>query len=245
MNRRLTAEKISAMTIESSLSQLRYLLLPSANPPPELLELHDKTFLLWREVWTETLAKLEFKSENLAEEFVRQDIVACIASGNEPVAIHLYSFFATDSLAARKHGYLSSNYPELFFAKLAKEKVRHVMSMEYMTVHPEWRKHKAALHVASALGGLGLRVAGHFGAQATIAPCRRDHKIHEMAYLHGGEPVIANVLNHNVPCDLVMVRMDKAKAHPDPELSGLVDRLWNSRDYRPGLREEQARALAA
>ncbi len=219
-----------------SLEKLRFLILPSANPPEHLADLHNKAFRLWKSVWQETLEKLNFSANNLTEEFVRQDLIACITYENNPIAVHLYSFFAIDCEAARTHGYFSSNYPELYFAKLAKEKVRNVMSMEYMTVHPEWRKSKETVHLGGALGGLAVRSMHELGADAAIAPCRRDHKVHEMAYAYGGEPVVANVVNHNVACDLVMIRREKVKAHPSEDVQNLLESLWKKVEFYSSFR---------
>ncbi|MGE3262408.1 MAG: hypothetical protein AB7K68_11565 [Bacteriovoracia bacterium] len=214
-------------------SQLRFCILPSANPPAEMKALHDNCFRLWMDVWSETFRKLNFDTSRLVDDFIRQDLIACIADGDMPVAIHLYSFYAADSEAARAHSYLNGNYPELYFARLKKQKVRSLMSMEYLTVHPDWRKGKSNVHFAIVLVGLALKTLRAYGADAAIAPARRDHKVHDLAYAFGGEPVIENVLNHNVACDLLMCHRDRVIPHANPEVNELVNSLWQTRKFYP------------
>ena len=215
--------------------KLRFLLLPSANPPAEHRALHDTAYRLWHGVWTQTFSRLGLDSAGLAGEFVRQDLVACLVHEQTPIAVHLYSFFNVQAKASKEHPYLSGNYPEMYFTRLATLGVRTVMSMEYMTVHPEFRKGSSNLHVGAVLAGLALTTLKNFGADAAIAPARRDHKVHELAHAFGGESLISNVLNHNVPCDLLLCRNEQLKPHSDAALQGLIDRLWLRSEYYPCL----------
>ena len=211
--------------------ELRFCLMPSTNPPPSLVDLHNKTFSLWREVWGTVFSQLKYDTSHLEDDFVRQNLIACISRNGEPIAAHLYKFFSVDSQAARAQAYLRDNYPEIFFAKLRALNVRTVMSMEYMTLHPEWRRSSARL--ATVLGGLALYTMREFGQDGAIAPCRKDFKVQEIAYAYGGECVIADVMNHNVLCDLVVVRNELLHPHATPEVQGLLDALWEKREYIP------------
>jgi hypothetical protein len=209
---------------------LRFYLMPSANPPTDRVYFHNNIYRLWRDIWEQTFAKLGIPAERLNGEFARQDWIACIALGDRPLAVHLYSFFAIDSLSSREHPYMSSNYNELYFARLAKAGVRTVMSLEYMTVHPAFRKGTHGVHLGAVLVGLAMNTMKLSGADAAIAPARRDHKVHELAYAFGGEPVIENVINHNAPCDLLMCQSGKVKPNPSLEINQLMQKLWNGRE---------------
>lgn len=68
-----------------------------------------------------------------------------------------------------------------------------------------------------------------FGADGAIAPARRDHKVHELAPMYGGQSLIERVLNHNVECDLLLCRKSTMKPHDDPEMQVAVERLWEGR----------------
>ncbi len=210
------------------LDELQYYILPSANPSDDLKEIHNKTFDLWHGVWTNVFNELKFDTSNLEDDFIRQNLIVAICHKNIPVAVHLYSFFSMESKAARSHRYLKQ-FPETYFEKLKRFHVNTMMSLEYMTVHPEWRKGKVPVHIGSVLMGLSCKVLQHYKQDASIAPARRDHKVHEVVYSVGGEPIISNVINHNVPCDLLAIRKEKVKSHDSAEVQNTIERLWATR----------------
>lgn len=220
-----------------------YYLLPSANPPAHLESKHNLIHKFWKGCWLEVLRQLKADSSRLSDDFLRQDFVAAICSESEVVAVHLYSIFSLNANASLEHRYIRDNYPPEFFAILKSKRVRTVMSMEYLTVNPAWRKSSGSTHMGAVIGSLGLEVMQHFGVDAVIAPARRDHKVHLMAYSQGGECIVENVLNHNVPCDLIAIRRTRVK-EPAPEIALLRDQLWLSRvhidssgiDHNPAAR---------
>lgn len=220
-----------------SANNLRFCLLPSGNPPAHLVEHHNAAYDLWLDVWTNVFTQLKFDTSHLLDDFIRQDLIAVIFAGNVPAAVHLYSFLSIDSKVSRAHSYLGGNFSDLFFSKLARNNVRNIMSMEYMTVHPDWRKSKCDIHLGQVLVGLAAQTMLQFGADAAIAPARRDHKVHELAYAVGGESVMSNVMNHNVPCDLLMCHRDRIKSHTDPAVEEVISGLWAKREYYPACQE--------
>ncbi len=214
--------------VENMQLDLQYFLFPSGNPSIEFQEIHNKTFGLWMDVWSKVFKELNFDTSGLEDDFLRQDIIATICHKNEPIAIQLYSFLSIDSAAAMSQRYLKQFPPE-FFEKLRSFDATRVMSLEYMTVHPEWRKGKVSFPLGQALIGLSCKVLSQFRYDASIAPARRDYKVHEVIYAWGGEPIVANVSNHNVACDLIAIRKDKYTEHKDKDLQAEVERLWKSR----------------
>lgn len=214
--------------------EFRYLLLPSLNPPAEYLAAHATIFSLWRTIWTEVFVGLNIDPAVLEDEFGRQDLICAIMHGEEPVAVHLYTFFAADCLAARAHTYLKQ-YPELFFERIAEKGLRKLMSMEYMAVNPAWRKGRSPVHMGAVLVGLAAEVTKLYQQDAAIAPARRDHKVNEIAFAFGGEAVLSNVINHNVPCDLLACRRENLVPHADPRIRGMVDSLWRRQENASGL----------
>lgn len=210
------------------LDGMQYYLFPSLNPGRAWLSHHDKAFALWCDTWKEVLNGLGCDATHLEEEWGRQDRIACIFEKDTPVAVHLYSFFTLGCAAATKHPYFKNYTPE-FFEKLRDLGVESVMSMEYMTIHPEWRRHTAGFHLGAVLGGLALKVMNQNGLEAAIAPARRDHQVHKLAYIYGGDCIVENVTNHNVACDLIACRHDKIHDHPDETVRRLVSSLWRNR----------------
>jgi hypothetical protein len=210
-------------------SPYQYYLLPSANPPPHLVNEHNKIYLFWLKLWRDLCRDLKVSDAQLEEDFHRQDLIAALCADSGVMAVHLYSFFSIESLAAREHRYLASNYPPSFFEQLKIQGVNTVMSMEYMTVNPEWRKRKSDIHIGAVLASLGLSLLDYYSIDAAIAPARRDHKVHELAHTFGGESILENVQNHNIACDLISIRKDKLQAHPQSAVESTRIDLWEKR----------------
>lgn len=210
------------------LNAYRYFLLSAKNPDPNHIELANKSFLLWKSTWMKVFQTLNFDCSHLEDDYLRQNIIACITHNNNPIALHLYSVFHIQSLAAHSHSYFRQ-YPEEFFLKLSSNGVQTVMSMEYMTVHPDWRKSQTNIHIGSLLGGLAFEVAKFLQVDAAIAPARRDHKVHEIAYSFGAVPILENIVNHNVPCDLIAGFPGSLHPHKDLTIQKLIEDLWKKR----------------
>lgn len=215
--------------LQHNFNNLQLYILPSANPPPHLVKLHDKIFEFWRDIWTQEFNTLHFDTAFLIDDFIRQDFIAAICLGSDVIAVHLYSLLAIDSLAARSHRYFSLNYPPIFFERLGNMNVRKVMSMEYLTVNPAWRKAQANIHIGAVMGAMALHLMEQHKLDAVIAPARRDHKVHELAYARGGDCIVENISNHNVSCDLIACRREKILPHPSKEVSALIAKLWTER----------------
>lgn len=215
-------------------SDFRYTIFSATNPPDRFIGLHDSAYELWLDVWTGVYSGLGLDTSVLKAEFGRQDMIATIFCGDEPVAVHLYSFFSTKSRASLDQSYMAQ-YPKEFYSGLEAAGLRSVMSLEYMTVNPAWRKGRFPVHMGSVLVGLSCEVMKYFGHEASIAPARRDHKVHEIAYAFGGEPVLANVISHNVPCDLLAIRADRCHEHADSAIRAMIADLWKHRIEATGL----------
>lgn len=211
------------------ISKLQYFLFSPKNPSDLYLNVHNRVYQLWKNVWEQTLQELRLPTHELANEFGRQNRIVAICHQFQPVAIHLYSHFHLGSRASQESSYLAENYPPLFFEKLKQRGIKTVMSMEYMTVHPDWRKSRGSIHIGAVLGALGLNCMKLHQLDACIAPARKDHKVHLLAHAQGGESIISDVFNHNVICDLVLLERNKVIDHPNPDISQLVKQLWSSR----------------
>lgn len=209
---------------------LQYYLLSPRNPPPEHTQLHDEVFNFWLSIWQPTLSGLGYSDNLLHDDFIRQDIISCICANNKVVGAFLYSFFSLETEATSNFRYMKNNYPPLFFQKLKKLGIRKVMANQYLAVHPDWRgKANPIVPLGLIIAGLSNRVRDHYDMDAGIGPTRRDHKVTELFYAHGGDCIMANVENHNVACDLIASIRGKTHDHPEPFIRKTEDYLWNNR----------------
>jgi hypothetical protein len=212
-----------------ALEDFRYYLLSAKNPPSEYTDIHNKAFRLWMNGWKEVFKDLKYDDSLLHDDFIRQDLVSCISFQDEVIGVLLYTFFSLEAQAVRSFRYMEGNYPEIFFANLKKMNVKTAMAMQFMFVHPEWRGKDKAIHPGLAFAGLSSRVRDEYNFDAAIAPMRRDFKVNELYYSFGADCIVANVVNHNAPCDLVASVRGKTRSHPSEEIRRIEDFLWDTR----------------
>jgi len=191
----------------------------------ESLELHNRTFVFWNEFWANVFKEISGEKVR-KDDFHRQNIVCILTHKSEIAAVHLYSYFHLDSLAATEHSYFQANYSGVSLELLRRSGVRSVMSMEYLTLNEKYRRSKIGLPIASVVIGLGYRVLCESGCQAMIAPCRRDLKVDVRAAEYGAEPFSEEFIHHEVPVVLMMTRTDRVQEHPDPEVRSSIEELW-------------------
>lgn len=210
--------------------RLQYYLLSATNPPFEFAELHDRAFESWMEITRKAFLEVGNSDvSHLHDDFVRQQVVGCLCSGDEVIATFLHSFSSIYTRATRSFRYMNDNYPEIFFQKIKKLGIKNVMTSHYLAVDPNWRKGNHHIQVAPIMVGLALRVRDLFEADAFIGVWRRDRKVHEIAYAQGGECVISDVASHNTPCDLILMNKTTPYHYPSRELEIQITNLWNNR----------------
>lgn len=215
--------------LQRPLKNLQYWILPSANPAQGHVEKHNQIFDFWMGSLIAAYAETNNDPKQLLDEFIYQDFITAICHGDQVIATLLLSFYSIDAKAARAFRYLKDNYPDIYFEKLKRKGATTLMSMQYLTIHPDWRKSQQSVHIATVIVVLGRMFGEGSGIDATIAVARADRKVNEMVYALGGECVIASVENHNTPCDLIAMYKNKPYKIPTEEMNKLVHSLWESR----------------
>jgi hypothetical protein len=211
-------------------ADLQYYLLPARNPPPEYSKLHDQAFDFWLSVWKPVLAGLGYSDAMLHDDFIRQDVISCICAKGQVVAVYLHSFFSLETKAVNTFRYIKKNYPEFFFQKMKDMGISRVVAAQYLAIHPDWRgKANPPVPLASVIIGLANFMRDDFGLQACIGPARRDHKVTDIFYAHGGDCIVANFENHNVACDVIANIQGRTHAHTSPEIRAAEEILWKNR----------------
>lgn len=208
----------------------QYYLMPGKCPKNfEHIPFYNRIYTYWKIFWEDILKNLDGTTKINSDEFLRQDIVPVIMNGDEIVAIHLYTTFDLRCQTSIDHSYIAGNYPHSFIERLMEREATHLMSMEYLTVSPSWRKSRLGYSMAHVLLGLGLNVLKYEGLDAGIAPTRQDYKMHELAYTYGFDQIIPDVMMHNVKCDLVACFPQNIKHHPNLQVNRVVHELWENR----------------
>lgn len=210
--------------------KFQYYLLSATNPPFEFTEIHNKAFKSWLEITQQAFEEVGNKdNSHLHEDFVRQSVVSCLCADGEVIATFLHSFASIHTDATRTFRYMRDNFPEIFFEKIKRRGIKNVMTSNYLAVHPDWRKGRNDIQIAPVMVGLSLRVRDLFEADGFIGVWRNDRKVNKLAYAQGGECIIANVFNHQTPCDLILIDSRTPYKYPSKEVEQHVTSLWENR----------------
>ena len=164
---------------------------------------YNNSYRLWKSVWKEEFERINFNSQFLIDDLLRQDNMIVLANEKETASVVLASRLSLKSEACLEHRYIKSNYPKRFLDKIKDRGADEIMTWEYLTVSHHWRKSLVGISLARVMMSLAAKfLASNEIAKCAIAPARNDYGVSDMVYAIGGEPILKNVTNHNVSCDL-------------------------------------------
>lgn len=218
---------------ESRLNELEYVIIPGRlYHQPELEGLHNQSFVYWKLFWRNVFTQNGCPEDLDEDSFVRQNMICMLKTKKEIVGMHLYSFYDLELAACLDHSYIKSSFTPDYIKKLQADGIKYVMSLEFLTVNPNWRKRQLGLSLGEILIGLSGQVLKSVNFDASIAPSRSDVGVTEMACNIGGEIVIPNIEIHKTVCDLIAINSKKIKNHPNDSINQWVHSLWGQRqDY--------------
>ncbi len=192
------------------------------------VELRNKAYEAWYKVWSKVYQDRGSDFKLSSDEFSRQDLVCALLLEEQIVAMHLYSFFNLQSTPDKKSHYFDF-FSESYLQALSQKNVKSVMSMEFLTVVPEFRKRNFGFPTGSLICELGTRMFGLTQADAIVAPARIDVKVHEIAYDIGFDCIEKSVMQRGFECDMIACFQGKQKRSDIPRVSTTADEIWKSK----------------
>lgn len=165
------------------------------------------------------------------DNFLRNQIATAILVDAQPVAVHQYCFFDLHTTAARASRYFKP-LGEASWRFLEQNHLRYVMSLEFLTVHPEYRKSIIGFSLADTIIALGLQLMLERGGDAGTAISRTDVKVDRSCTDLGFATVERNLDIYGYNCSFQVVSRDGIQIHPNSKIAQLVEILWQRRtDY--------------
>lgn len=233
---------VSSLSL-ARIKKLDYVLFSGGEAPENLTIRHDQAYKLWKKNWQDTFAQLKSEAKLRADDFTRQQVISALFSGDTAVGLLLHTHFNLDLEAVREHTYLST-YPAEIINSLREQGCAEVLSMEYLTLDENWRKHLVGVSMAEVILGLGVKVLEASGFGSMLVVTRNEKKVNEILYGYGARCLAPNLTKHNVAVDLVS--LDRGKTHPGEhsEVNQLIDHFWRRRQDTVGV-ENLFSSLAA
>lgn len=211
---------------------LRYALIPGKPPlgaAGELVDLHDRAFRFWSELWSETFAGLGTGEQPDVDGFLRQDLISVVLQEDDVVALHLYTFFDLALEAARQHSYFTQSFTPRAMDEIRRSGARTAMTFEYFCLAPAWRNAQAGLSLAATLLHVGFAIFARSGADIALGVCRVDVGVAKLCYDAGGMPLDRDLVLHGAPCDLIGLLQGRQRPYRRAAENELAARLWQER----------------
>lgn len=214
--------------IETLIRDLRVVILPGAKPTPYQMTDYLSAYAMWKLVWAETFKELDGAERVYSDDFARTDEIICIFREQTCLAMGFMRWVNFNLPSAQEDSYFKV-WPEEAKKGLA-AKGPNVIVCSNLTVHPLARGNKLGLPYKDVMVGLLVERLLESGAHAMTGTMRVDRGMHKTTFQFGAHLLLANLVHHNVPVDLVAFFPEKIVPSTDLIVAKSVERLW--RDFR-------------
>ncbi|MFZ4405309.1 MAG: hypothetical protein ACOYOK_14505 [Pseudobdellovibrionaceae bacterium] len=199
---------------------------------PEETYFRNSIYQGWYSLWSKVYAEANSGYELASDEFARQDLATAILYKGQVAAVHLYSFFHLDSESDTRTKYFHF-FSDNYLNQLRSKNVNTVMSMEFLTVLPEFRKSKIGFSLGSVIAQMGSYIFSEVNVDAIIAPARNDIGVNQMAYDLGFSCIEKETEQRGFVCDMIACFQGRQKKSSLSDVSSIADFLWNHKTVYP------------
>lgn len=173
---------------------------------------YNKTYLMWKEVWTETYNKLEGVEKINSDQFLINEYCGVITYKNDPIACWLISFFDSSLESYYDRSYLLQ-YPD----KIVKDEIERLSAKKVclynnITVSRDFRRQNPDLpcSIAWLQFSLAIKFYQYSNSDVLFGYCRNEKMVNEMAFAHGARKLDSSI-RHNVQVDYISIAQKDIK----------------------------------
>jgi len=161
------------------------------------------------------------------DDFYRHHFIGSAFYGQELVGFHLGTAFDLRLQSSREHHYLKE-LPASVIKKIEDTGANSLLSLEYMNILPNWRRHNHSVSWFSVLFGLGLEVFERSSCESVICMPRLDRKADEITSGLGCYTIEEKIDKMGYPCS-VMLHAKGQRKFPNQETKEWIEQLWETR----------------
>jgi hypothetical protein len=214
-------------------AQLQYTVLGSRLKPEDpSTALHNQAFEFWRGFWDEVYLSVGSAEKTNPDQFRRLDALSVISNRGRIIALHGYTFFNLDQQCDRHHSFFAGSFTPKAMRAMDDLGMRYVMTMEYFSVAPEWRKRSHDVAMGLVLLSLSQKFFLETEAEMWIGAPRADIGVAKLCYSMGATALDQGLMLHGAKTDLIGVPRHDAKWVGSEADKALVESLWEKRDLR-------------
>jgi hypothetical protein len=210
-------------------NNLQYYILPgNASGQTHLLEKYNQVYEFWKNIWTDTLQKMNLPTLEIAH-FLRHNYVCAIFDKDQVVACHLYTHYDIRVAALKESEYFSQFATELIDHCRSRD-INTIMTQEYMSAAPEYRKTVSQISIPEVIVGLGMHVMHSIGADSTGGTVRAGApSVERVCKEINCELLDKPIMRYNIPHKFFIGSSKKVKLAGSTETINLIKNLWENR----------------
>lgn len=204
--------------------------------------LHESAYKTWRELWNIEMSKVGGDRRYAKSDgFLRQDVILVVTYKSEIIGLMGQTIYDLRTTAVKDCDYLSL-FPQPTVLELVTRGINTFCTMEYLIVHPAWRRSPFGFSFADLIGVAGIRYGMARNVDAMLGTARVDIKVDQMLYAVGGEP-LADAWKNNTPVKLVAILKGNQIEPADLTFRTLLNLIWNKRvQIEPSLLKDRIAA---
>lgn len=215
---------------ETELSHLHYVVIYNqANLSNSSFLLFKKLQRYWETSWTDLYKQLKSPEILNPEDFLMQDKITALFSGEEIVGMHLLKNYKKEDFS--RHRYFKT-FDQKFFNQLQERGVEHLQSFQYFWVDPRWSRKKTGVNFGAIIASLSLKFQSIEELDASITVARKDIKVNETAEKLGFKELTSSSTMHNVP--VALMACFNAEPYPEEAVVKWADFYWKNKiEHKP------------
>lgn len=225
-------------------TDFQYYIISKHSKQSQSIELINLIYESWLKVWSRVFTEGERKFTPNVDDFLRQDYIVGLFYQSQLVGFHFYSLFDLNKKMSELHSYFSGIDPESF-ERLRVENKNQIMSMEYLTVMPEFRKGVFSVPWAEVIISLGQKFLDSLGGDLCFGTARKDIRVDNMGVKLGFQSLQLPISKYSYPCEVMICNRQSRLEHPNDEIADLINFIWNHRiDHQDSMTQDNNQLVA-
>ncbi|HWU44948.1 MAG TPA: hypothetical protein VN132_15955 [Bdellovibrio sp.] len=188
-------------------------------------EFFNEVYGAWKTVFSSVLEKAGGALD--PDDFFRNHQICVITQNKKIVCLWTMTMFDIDLLSSKEHHYIRALHPSSC-AELVTRKLKRLVSIEYLTVLPEWRRNQGSVLWPDIMIGLGGMIVDTSPADGLIATPRIDLKVDQTATYFGGEILQEPINKMNYPCAVMVMHRNAQRSFRNETISQYIQSLWRN-----------------
>lgn len=200
---------------------------------------YEQAYRFWGNTWREIFASVGSPEAFLVDDFYRPDIIPVLKYKNQIVGLICSTIFNTQNPCVFDMRYFSIFNPTAL-SWVFERQPKSIMSMEFLTVAPEFRKNEMGFSLAEVLILLSFIYLNEQQIDMAVGVAVKVAGVDKLATNLSAHVIGYDVKRGNLVCNLLgQVKEGVSLHHPNKELDLFAQNLWSRRNHSTHINERR------